>query len=94
VKPIIRSHHEKLDGSGYPDALRGDEVPLHAQIVCVADVYDAMTSARSYQAAKPPEAGIEDMKGCMRGNRRWWRDNVFEAFLASAPQFAAVSSVL
>ena len=53
-----------------------------------------MTSARSYQAAKPPAAGIEEMKRCMRGNLRWWRDDVFEAFLASAPQFAAVSAVL
>jgi putative nucleotidyltransferase with HDIG domain len=94
VKPIIRSHHEKRDGSGYPDGLKGDEVPLHAQIVCVADVYDAMTSARSYQAPKTPEAGIEEMKRCMRGDLRWWRDDVFEAFLASAPQFAAVSAVL
>jgi putative nucleotidyltransferase with HDIG domain len=94
VKPIIRSHHEKRDGSGYPDKLKGDEVPLHAQIVCVADVYDAMTSARSYQAPKTPEAGIEEMKRCMQGDLRWWRDDVFEAFLASAPQFAAVSAVL
>jgi putative nucleotidyltransferase with HDIG domain len=91
VKPIIRSHHEKVDGSGYPDGLRGDEVPLYAQVVCVADVYDAMTSARSYQSPKTPEAGVEEMKRCMSGNLRWWRDDVFEAFLAAAPQFAAVS---
>jgi putative nucleotidyltransferase with HDIG domain len=94
VKPIIRSHHEKLDGSGYPDGLRGDEVPLHAQVVCVADVYDAMTSARSYQSPKTPAAGVEEMKRCMSGNLRWWRDDVFEAFLAAAPQFATVSAVL
>ncbi len=51
VRPIIRSHHERLDGSGYPDGLRGDEVPLLAQIVGIIDVYDALTSARPYRPA-------------------------------------------
>ena len=51
VRPIIRSHHERLDGSGYPDGLRGDDVPLLAQIVGIIDVYDALTSARPYRPA-------------------------------------------
>lgn len=50
--PIVRAHHEQINGLGYPDGLRGDEIPLAARIVAVADVYDAMTSARPYQAAK------------------------------------------
>jgi len=83
VKPIIRSHHEKADGSGYPDGLRGDDVPLLAQIVCVADVYDAMTSARSYQPTRTPADAITEMRRCMSGTMRWWREDVFEAFLAS-----------
>src|SRR5690606_31777783 len=48
---IIRSHHEKWDGTGYPDKLAGDQIPLLARIVAVADVYDAMTSDRSYRSA-------------------------------------------
>ena len=55
VRPIIRGHHERIDGSGYPQGLRGDEVPLLAQIVAVVDVYDALTSARSYRGAMTPE---------------------------------------
>jgi putative two-component system response regulator len=51
VRPIIRCHHERLDGSGYPQGLRGDEVPLLAQIVGIADVYDALTSHRPYRSA-------------------------------------------
>jgi len=49
--PGIRHHHEKLDGSGYPDGLSGDEIPLMAKIIAVADVYDALTSSRSYRPA-------------------------------------------
>jgi cyclic di-GMP phosphodiesterase len=51
VRPIVRFHHERLDGSGYPLGLRGDEVPLLAQIVGIADVYDALTSHRPYRPA-------------------------------------------
>ena len=51
VRPIILCHHERLDGSGYPAALRGDDVPLLAQIVGIVDVYDALTSQRPYRAA-------------------------------------------
>lgn len=51
VRPIILSHHERIDGSGYPAGLRGDEVPLLAQIVGIVDVYDALTSRRPYREA-------------------------------------------
>jgi putative nucleotidyltransferase with HDIG domain len=53
--PIIRHHHERADGSGYPDGLRGEAIPLGASIVAVADVYDALTSDRPYRAALSPE---------------------------------------
>jgi HD-GYP domain-containing protein (c-di-GMP phosphodiesterase class II) len=49
VLDIVRHHHERLDGSGYPDGLRGDEIPLHVRIATVADVYDALTSIRSFR---------------------------------------------
>jgi cyclic di-GMP phosphodiesterase len=55
VRPIILSHHERLDGSGYPSGLRGDEVPLLAQIVGIVDVFDALTSVRPYRIALTPE---------------------------------------
>jgi len=51
VRPIIRGHHERLDGSGYPDRLRGDEVPMLAYIVGIVDVFDALTSLRPYRTA-------------------------------------------
>jgi putative two-component system response regulator len=51
VRPIIRFHHERLDGSGYPSGLRGDEVPLLAQVVGIVDVFDALTSERPYRGA-------------------------------------------
>ena len=50
---ITRSHHERWDGNGFPDALKGDEIPLAARIMSVADVYDALTSKRVYKAAMP-----------------------------------------
>ena len=48
-----RWHHERYDGSGYPDGLRGDQIPIEARIIAVADVYDAMTSKRSYRDVLP-----------------------------------------
>jgi HD-GYP domain-containing protein (c-di-GMP phosphodiesterase class II) len=51
--PAVRWHHERLDGSGYPDGLAGDAIPLDARILAVADVFDALTSARPYRAAMP-----------------------------------------
>jgi len=66
VKPIIRHHHEHWDGSGYPDGLAGEEIPLHAQIVTIVDAFDALTSNRSYRDAMPREkalAIIEKDKG-------------------------------
>lgn len=51
IKPMIRSHHERWDGQGYPDGLRGEEIPLTARILSCADVFDALTTRRSYRAA-------------------------------------------
>jgi HD-GYP domain-containing protein (c-di-GMP phosphodiesterase class II) len=50
---LIRNHHERWDGTGYPDRLAGDDIPLGAQIVAVADAFDAMTSNRPYRRGKP-----------------------------------------
>lgn len=55
----VRSHHERLDGSGYPDGLKGNEIPLEARIIAVADMYDALTSLRPYRPAWSPERALE-----------------------------------
>jgi putative two-component system response regulator len=62
VREIVRQHHERLDGSGYPDGLRGGEVSVLAQIVSVADLYDAITTARPYRAAKPAEFAYSELR--------------------------------
>ena len=58
VTAVIRDHHERMDGSGYPRGVTGDEIHTFARIAIVADVYDAITSARPYKAAAPPSAGV------------------------------------
>lgn len=60
--PIVRNHHERIDGLGYPDGLKGEDIPLEVRIVSLADAYDAMTSSRAYRAALPTEIAIEELK--------------------------------
>jgi putative nucleotidyltransferase with HDIG domain len=62
--PIVELHHERPDGAGYPNGLRGDEIPLGARIVHVADAYDAMTSARAYRNARPPSEALRELWRC------------------------------
>lgn len=59
VRPIIRSHHERQDGRGYPDGLSGDEIPLLAQVVAVVDVFDALTTTRPYRKAMTAQAAYD-----------------------------------
>jgi HD-GYP domain-containing protein (c-di-GMP phosphodiesterase class II) len=60
----IKSHHEKYDGSGYPEGLAGESIPLIARIIAVADSYDAMTSVRPYRRAKTKEEAIAELRRC------------------------------
>ena len=62
VRPIIRHHHERLDGSGYPDQLRGSEIPLLAQIVGIVDAFDAITTNRPYRRARPRRVAFEELR--------------------------------
>jgi putative two-component system response regulator len=71
VLPIIRSHHERWDGTGYPDGLAGEDVPLLARILQVADVFDALTSVRPY---KPALSSTEALNVLEAESRRGWRD--------------------
>lgn len=75
---VIRSHHERVDGKGYPDGLKGDEIDLPSQIVSVADAYDAMTSIRSYRKPLDPEAALNEIK---RARGTQFRSDVVSAFL-------------
>jgi cyclic di-GMP phosphodiesterase len=80
VRPIVRHHHERLDGSGYPDGLVGDGIPLLAQIIGIVDVYDAITTARPYRGAlAPAEALAELHREVARG---WRRADLVDAFVA------------
>lgn len=64
VLPIIEYHHEKYDGTGYPSKLKGEQIPLLARIIAVADSFDAMTSSRSYRSAMPIDYAINEMQKC------------------------------
>jgi putative nucleotidyltransferase with HDIG domain len=62
VEQMVRSHHERYDGGGYPDGLRGEEIPLAARILSVADVVDAMTSDRPYRNALPLDVALAEVR--------------------------------
>jgi diguanylate cyclase (GGDEF)-like protein len=64
VAALVRHSHERWDGTGYPDALAGSEIPLGARIVAVADAFNAMTSPRPYSLPRSPEAALEELKAC------------------------------
>jgi putative two-component system response regulator len=81
VRPIILSHHERLDGSGYPDGLRGDRIPLLAQVIGIADVYDALVTERPYKPALSADVAREELMG--EAKRGWRRKDLVEAFIAS-----------
>jgi len=70
VLPIIRHHHEKQDGSGYPDGLKGEQIPLTARILQVTDIYDALTTDRPYRKALPVEKAMAIMREEVK--RGWW----------------------
>jgi putative nucleotidyltransferase with HDIG domain len=61
IVAMVKSHHERFDGSGYPDGLRGEDVPMGGRIIAVAEVYDALTTARPYQEKMTPEQAVERM---------------------------------
>jgi putative nucleotidyltransferase with HDIG domain len=63
IRPMIRNHHERFDGSGYPDGLRGDAIPIGARVVAVADAFDAITSDRPYQNGRPPAEAMAILGG-------------------------------
>lgn len=77
LKPIIRWHHERCDGTGYPDGLRGDAIPLAAQIVGIVEAFDALITPRTGQAALPADLALACIETC----HGWWSRRVVDAFL-------------
>jgi putative two-component system response regulator len=78
VLPIIRHHHEKRDGSGYPDGLKGDEIPHTARILQIVDVYDALTTQRPYKRALASAEALRIM--ACEIERGWWDEPIFREF--------------
>ena len=78
VTPVIRHHHEKFDGSGYPDGLRGEAIPICARVLQVVDVYDALTTERPYKKAFSSNEALQTMK--QEVAKGWWDPNIFEEF--------------
>jgi putative two-component system response regulator len=78
VLPIIRHHHEKFDGSGYPDSLRGDAIPIAARVLQIVDVYDALTTERPYKKSFSVVDSLETMK--QEVAKGWWDPDIFSQF--------------
>jgi len=84
VGAMIRSHHERWDGTGYPDGLKGEEIPLGARILGVADVYDAMTNKRTYRTDSSPQQAIEYI---VSGSGKHFDPDVVAAFTAAIERY-------
>jgi putative two-component system response regulator len=91
ARDIALCHHEKFDGTGYPRGLSGDQIPLAARIVAVADVYDALRSERVYKVALSHERTREEI---VRGSGSHFDPGVVGAFLAVEEQIAAIAKRL
>lgn len=78
---IVYAHHERFDGSGYPRGLKGEEIPLGARLFAVVDVYDALTSTRSYHAPMSHEEALVEIK---KESGRHFDPNVVKVFLTTA----------
>lgn len=80
IRPLILAHHERVDGRGYPNGLKGEAIPRAAQIVAVADAFSAMTSSRPYRRAISPDAAIAEIRACAGSQ---FDPVVVEAFVAT-----------
>ena len=87
---ICRHHHERWDGKGYPDNLKGEEIPISAQAVGVADCYDALTTARVYKPALSHETAMDMIMG---GQCGVFSDKMMHAFKESGPEFAKLAKM-
>jgi HD-GYP domain-containing protein (c-di-GMP phosphodiesterase class II) len=86
IARIVRHHHERVDGEGYPDRLQGDSIPLLSKIIAVADAYNAMTSNRPYRDAMPSRVARMRLAQAVDSQFDTAVAAAFEAVLASAPE--------
>lgn len=84
---VALTHHEKWDGGGYPKGLSGEEIPLEARIVAVADVFDALTSNRPYRAARPEDESLSIMENTVGSHLE---PSIYAAFIKSLPEIRAI----
>ncbi len=76
LRPFMRSHHEKLDGSGYPDHLKGEEIPRLVRVLSVIDVYNSMRGERAYRDAMSHEQAVENLR--REVERGWWENSLVD----------------
>jgi len=76
--PVIQHHHERMDGTGYPDHLRGHEIPVLARIMTIVDIYDALTTTRSYRKRLPHTVALDIMME--EANKGWWDKEILGEF--------------
>lgn len=88
AKEIAYAHHERWDGSGYPEGLRGEGIPLSARMMAVADVYDALTSKRIYKPAWPHEAAVQEIRA---GRGQHFDPFIVDCFLEDTDEFQSVA---
>jgi putative nucleotidyltransferase with HDIG domain len=87
IRPMVRSHHERWDGRGYPDRLAGEAIPLSARVLRIADVFDALTTARSYRRPLAPDEAF----GIMEDDAGSFDPALFEVFRELFPQLVATA---
>ena len=73
-------HHERVDGRGYPSGIKGNEIPIYAKIICVADAYEAMTTGRSYSVTRTKEEAFKELLVC---SGTQFDEKVVKAFIKS-----------
>jgi diguanylate cyclase (GGDEF)-like protein/putative nucleotidyltransferase with HDIG domain len=86
IRGIVRNHHEMVNGAGYPDGLKGDNIPLGARIITVADCFDTMVSQRSYKPGRTVQEAVEELRRC---SGTQFDPDVVEAFVRSLERAAA-----
>jgi cyclic di-GMP phosphodiesterase len=87
VLRIVRSHHERMDGTGFPDGLSGDSIPHEARIVAVVDAFDAMTTNRAYRPSRTPPDALDELRQCAGTH---FDGEIVGAFLRAFPDPAAL----
>ncbi|MBI2815870.1 MAG: response regulator [Acidobacteria bacterium] len=90
VLPIIRHHHEKMDGSGYPDGLKGERIPITARVLQIVDLFDALATKRPYK----PALSIPEVLGTMESEikKGWWDRAIFEVFCRVLEEQGVISA--